>query len=367
LIVVLPLITTTTTTTAISIPGIMGQAITSTQFYVYGKKYFTRTGYLKSIESYTTPVQKSPSIRIGQNGADGVDLTDKVIVITGSNSGIGKEMATYAASKNATVYMICRSKVRAETARDDIIKITQNENVKVFIADVGELNQVQKVVSDIKSNTKSIHCIICNAGVLLNDRQVTSENNEITFASHLLGGSYLLCNLLTPVLNDTDNSRVIFVSSGGMYNSKFPKWDAVRSVGKYEEKYDGNYAYTYAKRGQVLLAQRWANELPSIKWVSAHPGWVDTPAVELAYGSSKKYLEPMRTPWEGAEGICWLMSTPSKNLDSGEFYLDRCKQRKHISGAFMTSGSYTKNTEEDIDDMMEHLKNACKDFVEDSS
>jgi len=53
-----------------------------------------------------------------------------------SNSGIGKEMATYAASKNATVYMICRSKERAEKARDDIIQSTQNENVKVFLVRV---------------------------------------------------------------------------------------------------------------------------------------------------------------------------------------------------------------------------------------
>lgn len=54
---------------------------------------------------------------------------------------------------------------------------------------------------------------------------------------------------------------------------------------------------------QVLLAERWAKEFPAVKFVSCHPGWCDTAAVELAYGAQKSYLEPMRTTWEGAEGI----------------------------------------------------------------
>jgi len=339
----------------------MGQAITSTQFYLYGKRHCTRDGYVKAVQNYKTPSQTSSSIKVGEPGADGVDLTDKVIVITGSNSGIGKQMATYAAAKNAIVYMVCRSQKRAEVAREEIVKLTQNERVKVFVADVGELHQIKTLVKEIQIQTKKIHCLVCNAGVLLNDRQETSEGNEVTFASHLLGGSFLLSYLLVPLLKNAGNeARVVFTSSGGMYNSKFPSWDIATNTGK--EKYDGNYAYCYAKRGQVLLAKRWSRDIPGICWVSAHPGWTDTPAVEKAYGSSKKYLEPMRTTWEGAEGICWLMSTPRNNLRSGGFYLDRSPQREHISGVFMTSGSFTKNSEEEVDDMMKHLKQACKDF-----
>ena len=59
------------------------------------------------------------------------------------------------------------------------------------------------------------------------------------------------------------------------------------------------------------------------------------------------------------------MATERENLENGAFYLDRCKQRKHISGVFMTSGSYTRNSEEEVDEMMKNLKEACKDFVED--
>lgn len=102
-----------------------------------------------------------------------------------------------------------------------------------------------------------------------------------------------------------------------------------------------------------------ARDYPEITWLSCHPGWVDTPAVDLAYGTSKKYLEPMRTVWEGAEGIAWLFGKDYKYLQNGAFYLDRKPQTKHIGGLFMSQGSFTKNSEKEVDVMIENLKNAC--------
>lgn len=142
-------------------------------------------------------------------------------------------------------------------------------------------------------------------------------------------------------------------------NSKFPDWETATSTGSKKEEYDGNMAYTYAKRGQVLLAERFTKEYPDITWLSCHPGWTSTDAVQAAYGDNAKYLEPMRSTWQGAEGIAWLMSTPKANLKSGEFYLDRMPDQKHIAGPFMTSGSFTKNTEQEVDVMMENLKRSC--------
>uniref|UniRef100_A0A7S2E365 Dehydrogenase/reductase SDR family member 12 n=1 Tax=Helicotheca tamesis TaxID=374047 RepID=A0A7S2E365_9STRA len=340
----------------------MGQGISATQFFVYGRKHFTKTGYKKHVSGYTTPVQESASICRGETGADGVDLAGKVVVVTGANSGLGKEIATYAAAKGATLYMLCRSKGRAETARAEIVEKTLNENVNILLADIGELSQLREVVKDLQSKEEKVDCLVCNAGVLLNDRQETSEGNEITFAVHLLGGSYLLPTLLLPQLKSAGpESRVLFVTSGGMYRQPFPSWPVATSDQNAEKKikYDGVNAYCYAKRAQVLLAERWAKERPEVTWVSGHPGWAATAAVDDAFGSDKKYLEPLRSTWEGAEGLTWLMSTEAKNLQSGEFYLDRKSQTKHLAGAFMTQGSYTKNTEKEVDEMIENLKKAC--------
>jgi len=344
----------------------MGQGISATQFFVYGKRHFTKTGYQKHVKGYyTTPVQQKASICRGEDGADNVDLEGKVVVVTGANSGLGKEIATYAAAKGATLYMLCRSKERAEAARDEIVQETKNENVNILLADIGELSQLRKAVESLQSMETKVDCIVSNAGVLLNERKETSEGNEITYAVHLLGGSYLLPTLLYPQLQAAGSgARVVFVTSGGMYRKKFPSWpvainDQSTEIKGEKIKYDGVDSYCYAKRAQVLLAERWAKERSDVTWVTGHPGWAGTDAVDDAFGDTKKYLEPLRSTWEGAEGLSWLMSTDVKNLQNGEFYLDRKVQKKHIAGPFMTEGSYTKNTEEDVDDMLENLKKAC--------
>jgi len=330
----------------------MGAAISATNFYLYGRKNFTQTGYHKHILKYTQPVQESASIKLNQPGADGIDLTNKVVVITGANSGIGKELATYAAAKGAKLYMFCRSKDRAEKAKEEIVKATSNESVDIVLVDLGEMASVRKAVKNLQDKEKNIDVLVCNGGVLLNDKQTTNEGNEVTFAAHLLGGSYLLSQLLIPQLKASEDPRIIFVSSGGMLTVPFPDWATATSSDKATHKYDGQRAYAYAKRGQVLLAEQYAKLYPNIRTVSAHPGWTLTPAVDMAYGESKKYLEPMRTTWQGAEGIGWLMGTKGCDLDSGEFYLDRSPQQKHSSQVT----SYTKNTEKEIEEMIANLK-----------
>lgn len=365
----------------------MGAAISSTQFFLYGKRHFTRTGYERHVKKYTEAVQNAANIGIGAPGADGVDMTGKVVVVTGANSGLGKEVATYCAAKGAKLYMLCRSKDRAETAKKEIVEMTGNDSVDVVVVDVGELSQVRDAAKSLQGKEKTIDCLVCNAGVLLNDKQESSEGNEATFASHLLGGTYLLSKLLMPQIEASEEGRIVVVTSGGMYSTYLPSWETLTSVdGK---KYNGVDAYAYAKRGQVILAERWAAEYPKVKIVTAHPGWSDTKAVTEAFGSSSKYLEPLRKPWQGkfpvdgcffllkmlasspncsprvshgtgAEGISWLTATKAENLKSGEFYLDRLVAPKHISGPFFTEGSYTKNTDGEIDTFLKKLAEVAK-------
>ncbi|KAL3921974.1 MAG: hypothetical protein SGILL_002460 [Bacillariaceae sp.] len=318
-----------------------------------------RTGYLKHVQKYKSPVQDSPTIKPGQEGADGVDLANKVVVITGANSGIGKTLATYAASKNAKLYMFCRSKDRAEAAKKEIEEASSNKSIEIVLVDLAETESVKKAVKDFQAKEKKLDVLVCNGGVLLNDKKTTSEGNEVTFASHLLGGSYLLSQLLMPQIKAANEGRIIFVSSGGMYNRPFPDWATATSSEGATHDYDGNLAYSYAKRGQVLLAEEYTKLYPDVTTVSCHPGWTATPAVDDAYGDSKKYLEPMRTMWEGSEGISWLMGAKKDEMESGAFYLDRSPQRKHLSGAFFSEGSFSKNSQAEIDEMMAKLKEAA--------
>ena len=237
--------------------------------------------------------------------------------------------------------------------------------------DTGEPSQVREAAKELNSSESQIHCLVCNAGALSNDKKYTSDGKtEVTIASQLMYGSYLLSTLLLPNLENAANAatekesgngsgsnepRVIYVSSGGMYNTKFPSWDEATNKAP-NQKYDGVMTYAYAKRGQVILATEYAKLYPKIKWISCHPGWVDTIGVEEAFGSrGKQVFAPLRSKWEGSEGIAWLMGTDGSNLVNGGFYLDRKVQPLHIGGPFMTEGSHTKNSDEEVDEFMKKL------------
>jgi lipocalin len=99
---------------------------------------------------------------------------------------------------------------------------------------------------------------------------------------------------------------------------------------------------------------------PHLKVVSCHPGWTLTEGVEAAYGSGKSMLEPLRTLWQGAEGIIWLCVASHNKIEGGAFYLDRSPRTKHISGPFFTEGTFTKNSEAEVDMMMLNLQRWCQ-------
>jgi dehydrogenase/reductase SDR family protein 12 len=225
---------------------------------------------------------------------------------------------------------------------------------KEFVA--SELKTSQSQETDEKTGVfhPRLDGLVCNAGALSNEKTYTSEGVEVTFAAHLLFGTYLLGSLAMETLEATPDSRLIMVSSGGMYNTKFPLWEDATSTGN--KPFDGQFAYAYAKRGQVLLAEQWALAHPKVKVVSSHPGWTATDGVDAAYGDKKSYLEPLRTLYQGAEGIIWLCMADAKDIEGGQFYLDRSPQVKHLAGPFFSEGSFTKNSPQEVKFMMSQLE-----------
>lgn len=327
-----------------------GQFAATSQFYIFGRLNCTQTGYKKHVAHYKDP-----------NILNTVDLAGKVFMVTGANQGIGKEIVRYVASRGAAVYMVCRSADKAEDARRSIVEQTPGAQLHILQGDCGLQRDMRRIWKEFESTGSRLDGLVCNAGAMLDDKTLTAEGVEVTLATHLLCGTYLLGSLALPALTAA-GGRLVIVSSGGMYNTKFPDWNTASALAG---EYNGEMAYAYMKRGQVLLAERWAEAHPAVKVVSAHPGWAGTEAVDKAYANpdsksllKKSYLEPLRTPWEGAEGICWLLACPPEQVETGAFYLDREPQVKHMAGPFFYEGSFTKNTAAEVDAMMTSLENA---------
>merc|ERR1719502_500448 len=140
--------------------------------------------------------------------------------------------------------MVCRSEKRGEEARREIVEQSRNDKVILQLCDCSLEADVRAMWSRVAASTTRLDGLICNAGVLLHERTLTSEGIETTFACHLLFGTYLLGSLAMPLLEATEGARVVVVSSGGMYNTPFPEW-AVATAAE-GQSYSGNLAYAYA-------------------------------------------------------------------------------------------------------------------------
>jgi len=320
-----------------------GQFAATSQFFLYGKRHFTKTGYENHKKAY---------------GADAldvttVDLTGKAFIVTGANSGCGKELTSFLGGRGATVFMVCRSKERGEAARQDIIKEFKDAKLELLLGDVGTEQDVRRIWAEFAGKKIGLDGIVLNAGALLNSKQLTKDGLEVTLATHLLFGVYLLGSLAMPALA-ASSGRCLLVTSAGMLQYPFPDWDTAASL---KGTYDGVVRYSQMKRGQVILAKRWSAKFNDVKIVSVHPGWAKTAGTDEAFGADmSKWFEPWRNTWEGVEGMAWLLCCPFEQIQSGELYLDRTPQSQHMAGPFFTEGSHTKNTPAEVDAMMEKLE-----------
>jgi dehydrogenase/reductase SDR family protein 12 len=253
-----------------------------------------------------------------------VDMSDRRSVITGGNSGIGYETALALADLGSEVILLCRNLERGQSAAESIRTRTGNGRVTVVQADLSDLASIREAVRSIPDGP--IDRLIHNAGVLPDREHRTSDGLEETFATHVVG-PHLLTRLLMPRLERSDDARVLWVTSGGMYTNALD----VDAMVEPPAPYDGVRAYARSKRAQVVLAELWAEELRGRAVVhSMHPGWADTPAVRSSLPSFHRIMRPLlRTPAEGADTLVWLAASESARQSTGSLFFDRKARRTH--------------------------------------
>ena len=320
-------------------------SIATTQFYLYGRRHCTANGWLRASAGYDTAA------------LDKLSLEGRTFVVTGANAGLGRCLSDWLASRGATLYMVCRNEARGTAARDEVAAASGNNRVHCLVGDCGIANDIRKIAKELSEREVKLDGLVCNAGAITPERKLTVDGLESTLATHLVMGSYLLQKELRPLLAKSPEPRVIFVASGGLYNTAWPGWDVAAAT---EGPYNQEMAYCVAKRGQLLLAEQLSAADPDVCYVSCHPGWVDTPGVDGWLGRGKVALAPLRTLWQGTEGIAWLCSCPVAQLQRGEFYLDRTPRTKHLAGPLFTEGSFTKNSEADVKELMRRLEAAVQ-------
>ena len=200
------------------------------------------------------------------------ELTGRICLITGSNSGIGKETAIGLAKKGAQVIMAVRNRERGEAARAEIIEKTGNKTIDLLLCDVSSMSTVKVFANEFGAKYPKLDVLINNAGAVFNNRTVTSEGFERTFAVDYLG-PVLLTHELLPVLRKGGQSRIINISSG-LHRSASVNLDDLHS----EKAYNGMKVYSNAKLMLIMFTYQLTRHLEGTGITAnvALPGFVAT-------------------------------------------------------------------------------------------
>jgi len=254
------------------------------------------------------------------------DLSGLSVMVTGSNSGLGKATALEAARCGATVHMVCRNPQKGKAARDEIAGLTGGD-VQLHICDLSDLGSVRKFTAAFLASGKPLDVLINNAGVMPAEREHTVEGFELTFATNVLG-LFLLTELLSGRIAESDDGRVITMSSGGMYSSDFDLEDPQLE----QRDYKPTSFYAQTKRAEVMLSEEWNERAgkDGPTYFSMHPGWAVTPGMSEALPGFNKVLGPiLRDTAEGADTAVWLCSAGPEEAPGGAFFQDRKPRQKH--------------------------------------
>lgn len=206
------------------------------------------------------------------------DLTGKVVIVTGSNTGVGLETARVLASVGAKVIIPCRTLEKAEGAIKVIKTSVPNADLIGLQLDLSDTASIRSFAKEFIDLGISLDILINNAGIMACPKSFTKDGFETQFGVNHLG-HFLLVELLTEKLKSTKHSRIVIVSSSG--NSQFVSESGIDFENlNAEKKYSAFGVYGQSKLANILhakeLQRRFDAENVDITVTSLHPGNVET-------------------------------------------------------------------------------------------
>ncbi len=242
----------------------------------------------------------------------------KICIVTGANTGIGKETARALARQGATVVLACRDVVKGEAAKQDIAATTSNANLVLLPLDLGDSASIRAFARLVGERYGKVDLLVNNAGVTARRRSVTKDGFETTFGVNHLGTARLTLELLD-LLKKADHARIVVVSSGLHYQGKMG-WDDLQFT---KRKYDGITAYNQSKLANVLFTKALARRLEGtgVTVNAIHPGVV---ATELTRDYPRFLIAIMQlfllSPEKGAACSVFVATSPELAGVTGEYF-----------------------------------------------
>jgi NAD(P)-dependent dehydrogenase (short-subunit alcohol dehydrogenase family) len=256
-----------------------------------------------------------------------VNLAGKTAIVTGANTGIGKEIARDLARLNARVILACRTADRGQAALEEIVCDTGNHKTELRLLDVSSRASVLAFARDFLAREPSLDILVNNAGAWFDEKRTSVDGIELTWATNVLG-PLALTRALLPLLTKTGKpgafARVVNVASEMARSLDVTDVDFAR------RGYDGVAAYAQSKQADRMLTWALARRIAGapVTANAMHPGWVKTEMNSrergvkhmVACAATKMFA---RKPQEGADTATWLAAATSLEGVTSKYYVDR--------------------------------------------
>ena len=247
-------------------------------------------------------------------------MLNRICMVTGATSGMGKATATALAQMGATVILVARNQSKGEQVRDEIRMLSGNTNVEVMLADLSSQQSIRKLAATFRQNYQQLHVLVNNAGGIYFQRETTVDGLEMTFATNHLA-YFLLTNLLLDVLQASAPARIINVSSNveRIGNINFDDL-------QHEKRYISIVAYAQAKLATMHFTYELARRLEGtgVTVNAITPGPVATNfgknGNRLINTVFPFFFRFARSAEEGAQTAVYLASSPSVALITGKAF-----------------------------------------------
>jgi NAD(P)-dependent dehydrogenase (short-subunit alcohol dehydrogenase family) len=257
------------------------------------------------------------------------DQTGKTVIVTGANSGTGKEATRRLAGAGARVVMAVRTVAKGEQARAEILAQYPDAELEVRRIDLADLSSVQEFADGLIADGVSVDVLVNNAGVMAPPtRMVTADGFELQIGSNFLGPFALTVRLL-PTLLAAKAPRVATMSSGvanyGRINFEDLQWE--------RRRYSPNFAYAQSKLADLMLTGHLAAVAAERGWdllsIGAHPGYtktnLQTAGASLGRDKPRRFsllsgldFLPSQQVEQGAEPLLYAAASP--DATAGGYY-----------------------------------------------
>jgi len=251
------------------------------------------------------------------------NLSGRLHVVTGANSGLGLAMAHFLAARDASVVLACRSAANAEKTRQDILRVSPNAELHSMTLDVASLQSVRAFAEAMQRRFTTLDVLINNAGIMATPRAMSPDGFEMQFATNHLG-HFALTGLLLPMMRDRRGSRVVAVSSIAARSGRIDFDDPMG-----ERRYDEWQAYNQSKLANLMFAlelQRRLRRAGAETWaLAAHPGASTTNLFSTPGGFiAKRVISPLmsRLLFQPAErgALPILLAAVAREAENGGYY-----------------------------------------------